>query len=95
MSTGTAGNDGERAIGTAYLGAVDVEVAIRIGRTRLPIDTLLDWSEGSLLELGVPQDRTVDVLVDGEPFATGEVVTVGENYGVRVLELVNEHTDDE
>jgi flagellar motor switch protein FliN len=74
------------------IGQIDVEVSIEMGRKRLPIDTLLDWTEGSLLELDRLQDQPVDVFVDGAPFAKGEVVVVGENYGVRVLSLLNDDT---
>lgn len=85
--TDTAGD------GLGRLDGVEVEVAIRAGSVRLPIDTLVNWTEGSLLELNVPPDQTVDVLVDGEPFAKGKVVTIGEAYGVRILELLNDGPD--
>ena len=77
------------------LGHVDVEVSIELGRTRLPINTLLGWVEGSVLELSRTTDQPVDVKVDGEPFAEGEVVAVGEHYGVRILKLVNEDPDND
>jgi flagellar motor switch protein FliN/FliY len=80
----------EKTRTTAGIGQIDVEVSIEMGRKRLPINTLLDWTEGSLLELDRLQDQPVDILVDGAPFAKGEVVTVGENYGVRVLSLLND-----
>ncbi len=76
---------------------VAMEVAILLGRKRVPIETLLNWTEGSLIELGTKWVRdskhraftVVDVQVNGRPFAEGEVVTVGENFGVRLTEVVN------
>lgn len=80
----------EKTRSAGGIGRVNVEIAIEMGRKRLPISTLLDWTEGSLLELDRLQDQPVDVFVDGAPFAKGEVVVIGENYGVRVLSLVND-----
>ena len=75
------------------LGQAMVEIAIELGQTRLPINTLLDWAEGSLLELNSTTDTPLAVKVDGEPFAQGELVSVGEHFGVRILSLVNEDSD--
>ena len=69
---------------------VDMDVSIEIGRKRVPIETLLEWREGSLLELDKISGDAVDVRVNGEPFAKGEVVAINENFGVRLLDLVKE-----
>ena len=74
-----------------------MEVAILLGRKRVPIETLLNWTGGSLIELGTERARdsqnraftVVDVQVNGRPFSEGKVVTVGENFGVRLTEVVN------
>ena len=42
-----------------------------------------------MIELEKTVGEPVDVRVNGELFARGEVVTVSENFGVRVTELVN------
>jgi flagellar motor switch protein FliN/FliY len=64
-----------------------VELTIERGRTRLPIGSLLDLQEGSLIEL----DRLVGdkdlVTINGEAFGKGEIVVVAENFGVRMLEV--------
>ena len=46
-------------------------------------------AEQSLIELDKSVGDPVDLLVNGELFARGEVVTVSENFGVRITELVN------
>ncbi len=68
---------------------VGMEITVEMGRVRLPIDTLLGWEEGSILELNKPIDSPVDIKLNGEPFATGEVVGIEENFGARVIRLVN------
>ena len=94
-------------------GKVKMDVAVLLGSTRLPLDTLLNCSEGSLIQLdnlfGNAQDvevdglsfserarepghglfPVVDVQVNGTSFARGEVITVAENYGVRLVNILN------
>jgi flagellar motor switch protein FliN/FliY len=71
------------------LAEVEVEVAVRLGRTRRSIREILALASGSVLELDNLAGEAVDVLVNGLLVARGEVVVVGENYGVRIIELVS------
>ncbi|MDF2627620.1 MAG: fliY [Symbiobacteriaceae bacterium] len=70
------------------LGAVELDVTVRLGQTRRSIRDLLHLGTGSVLELDNLAGETVDILVNGRLLAKGEVVIVGENYGVRIVELV-------
>ena len=67
---------------------VNLSIAIELGRTEVSISTLLDWSEGSLIELDKVSGEAVDVLINGRSFAKGEVVTIAENFGVRLVEIL-------
>lgn len=67
---------------------VSLSIIIELGRTETSIDDLLEWSEGSLIELDKVSGEAVDVYINGKPFAQGEVVTIAENFGVRLTELV-------
>ena len=44
--------------------------------------------EQSLVELDKQVGDPVDILVNGKLFARGEVVTVSENFGVRITEIM-------
>ena len=68
---------------------VRLTVTIELGRTRKIIQEVMELGDQSLIELEKTVGEPVDVLVNGELFARGEVVTVSENFGVRVTELVN------
>ena len=68
---------------------VRLTVTIELGRTRKIIQDVMELGDQSLIELERTVGEPVDVLVNGELFARGEVVTVSENFGVRVTELVN------
>ncbi len=68
---------------------VKMDVSVEFGRVRLPLERLLSLVEGSLLKLHAGARDPVDVRVEGRPFAKGEVISIGENFGVRVTELLN------
>ena len=68
---------------------VRLTVTIELGRTRKIIQDVMELGDQSLIELEKTVGEPVDVLVNGELFARGEVVTVSENFGVRVTELVH------
>ncbi len=67
---------------------VRVTMTIELGRTRDTIGKVSEYSEQSLVELDKTVGDPVDVLLNGELFARGEVVTVSENFGVRITELI-------
>lgn len=72
---------------------VRMDVAVVLGRTRLPLEALLNWTEGSLIELNKVSGQAADVEVNGEPFARCEVVTVGENFAARLVEILNREAE--
>lgn len=67
---------------------MDVEISIELGRSRLTLDGALNLSEQSLIDLDRAVGEPVDVRLNGTLYARGEVVTVNENFGVRLTEIV-------
>lgn len=72
----------------ARLMDVNLMVSIELGRTRKTLEDVTDMGEQSLVELDKEVGEPVDILVNGRLFARGEVVTVSEKFGVRIIELV-------
>jgi flagellar motor switch protein FliN len=68
---------------------VNLQVTVEIGRTKLQIRDILGLAPGSIVELDKLAGEPVDVLVNGRQIATGEVVVVDENFGVRITEIVS------
>ena len=68
---------------------IDLPVVVRFGRTEMPIRTLSRLGPGSVLDLGRSPDDPVEILVSGRVVATGEVVVVAGNYGIRILDVVS------
>lgn len=67
-------------------GQVKMDVAVVLSTTHVTLEALLNWSEGSLIEMDKASGDPVDLEVNGAPFAKGEVVTVAEHFGARIME---------
>lgn len=78
---------GGDAIGFEHLLDVPVHVTVEIGRTRVPLEELAKLVAGSVLTLDRAAHEPCDILVGGKIVARGEIVTVGENYGVRITSV--------
>ncbi|MBT5497782.1 MAG: hypothetical protein HOK54_18745 [Alphaproteobacteria bacterium] len=74
----------------AQLGDMDVEISVELGRQRLTLDSALDLGDQSLIELDKVVGEAVDIRLNGKLFAKGEVVTVSENFGVRLVEIIRD-----
>ena len=74
----------------ALLEDMEVRVVLEMGRHRFTLDEALGLGEHSLLELDRKADQPIDVLVNGRLFARGQVVTVGEHFGVRLTEITGQ-----
>ena len=68
---------------------IELPVAVRFGRTDLPLLSLVRLGPGSVIDLHRSADEPVDVMVSGKVVARGEVVVIEGNYGVRVTEIVS------
>jgi len=85
LGTGSAPTD---ARDLRLLADVQVELAVEIGRVKLPLRDLLSLAPGAVLELDRAADAPVDVLVNGCLVARGEVVVIDGEFGVRVTAVV-------
>lgn len=84
-----AAQGGGQPAALALLYDLDLPVAIELGRTRLSVQDVLALSRGSVVQLDRQAGEPVDVYVGDRRFAEGEVVIVGEQFGVRITRIVN------
>lgn len=68
---------------------VPLNVSVEIGRTRRRMKDVLNFSNGTVVELDKQADAPVDIIVNGQLIARGEVVVIDDNFGVRISEIVN------
>lgn len=68
---------------------VPLKVTVELGRTVKKISEILEFSPGTIIELDKLVGEPLDILVNGQYVAKGEVVVIDENYGVRVTDIVS------
>jgi flagellar motor switch protein FliN len=68
---------------------VPVTLSLEVGRARLPIRSLLQLNQGSVVELERAAGEPLDVFVNGTLVAHGEVVVVNEKFGIRLVDVVS------
>ncbi|QIG78728.1 flagellar motor switch protein FliN [Stakelama tenebrarum] len=81
--------DAALAANLRLLQDVGVKLTVEIGSTQLSLRELLALGEDSVIELDREANELLDVFVNGTLIGRGEVVTVGDKFGVRMTELVN------
>lgn len=67
---------------------VPLRISVEIGRTKKKIKDILEFSQGTIVELDKQAGTQVDIIANGQIIAKGDVVIVNDNYGVRVTEIV-------
>ncbi|WCL50767.1 FliM/FliN family flagellar motor C-terminal domain-containing protein [Leptospira sp. GIMC2001] len=65
---------------------IDLDITVVIGRARIPLSKLEKAEKDSILELDNEFIEPAIVLVNGKPKFTGEIVTVGNKFGVRIID---------
>ena len=68
---------------------IDVTLTVEVGSTDIRIRDLLRLNEGSVVELDRLAGDPLDILANGTIIARGEVVMVGERFGIRFSEIVS------
>jgi flagellar motor switch protein FliN len=67
---------------------VDLNVKIELGRTKMLVEDVLRLGEGSVVELDKLAGDPVDVYVNDQLVARGEVLVLNDNFCVRINEIV-------
>jgi flagellar motor switch protein FliN/FliY len=69
-------------------GNIPVAVTVMLGNTQVDLQKLLQLAKGDVIEMSKRIGESVDIMVNSQIIAQGEVVAVGENYGVKVTRVV-------
>jgi len=67
---------------------VPLEVSVEIGRTKKLVKEILELAQGSLVVLDKLAGDQVDLYVNGQCIAKGDVVVVNDNFGIRITEII-------
>ncbi|HEY9570667.1 MAG TPA: flagellar motor switch phosphatase FliY [Metalysinibacillus sp.] len=69
---------------------IPLQVTVELGRTKRSVKEILELSGGSIIELDKLAGEPVDILVNSRLIATGEVVVIDENFGVRITDVLSQ-----
>ena len=67
---------------------IPVQLTAELGRTRITINSLLQLSQGSVVELDGLAGQPMDVFINGYLIAQGEVVVVNDKFGIRLTDII-------
>jgi flagellar motor switch protein FliN/FliY len=68
---------------------VPLQITVELGRTSRKIKEILEFGQGSIIELDKLSGEPVDILVNGKNIASGEVVVIDESFGVRITDIIH------
>jgi flagellar motor switch protein FliN len=68
---------------------IPVDLHVELGATALSIREILKLGAGSIVELDRLAGSSADIIVNGKLIGQGDVVVVGDNFGVRIAKLVD------
>lgn len=63
-------------------------ISIELGRTSMTVQEILRLGRGSVIQLDRLAGEPIDVFVGDRRFAEGEVVLLGETFGVRITRIL-------
>lgn len=67
---------------------VPLDVTVEIGSTKRKIKDILEFTQGTIIELERQAGAPVDVIVNGHLIAKGDVVVIDDNFAVRITEII-------
>jgi flagellar motor switch protein FliN/FliY len=86
LGAGVAGNS---EVPLAMLMDLTLPMSIELGRTRMTVQDILRLGRGSVVQLERLAGEPIDLYVADRRFAEGEVVVLGEHFGVRITRIIS------
>lgn len=73
--------------GIDFIKNVNVNLTVELGRVNMKLSDILKLNEESVVPLNRLTDELLDVYVNGNLIAKGEIVTEGNHFGLRIVEM--------
>ena len=88
-SGGEGGKAAPSALEMDFLLDIQLNIGVEVGRTQMQVEDLLQLDQGSVLELDSTVGQPLDIRVNNQLVARGEVVVVNEKFAVRITDIVS------
>lgn len=79
---------------TLFSGGIDlirglrIRLSVSVGAAEVSVGELFALREGSVVKLDRMTDAPLDITLDGKVIARGSLVVVGDNFGIRIDEIL-------
>jgi len=87
-TTNMANSQGGQPANLEAIMHVPLEISIELGRIKMPLHAIARMSKGMVIEMNKEANAEVQILANGSIFAKGEVVSTGDQLGVRITEII-------
>lgn len=77
-------------VDATVIGGVKVAIEARLGKATLTIEELTALKSGATMALDTGLADSIDLFLNDRLIARGEIVAVGDHYGVRIADIVRE-----
>jgi flagellar motor switch protein FliN/FliY len=81
-----------KPVETGLFADLPVKVSVELGRSTISLKEIFELTEGSIIELDRLVGEPLDLVVNGQIVAKGEVVAIDNNFGLRIKSIVNKIT---
>lgn len=78
------------SIETGLFSNIPVQVSVELGRSTISLREIFELTEGSIIELDRLVGEPLDLVVNGQVVARGEVVAIDNNFGLRVKSIISQ-----
>lgn len=69
---------------------IPIKLNANLGRVRIPVSDLLRLDSGSVLELDKDVGSPIDLYVNDQLVAKGEVILIDDKLGISILDIVSD-----
>ncbi len=88
FATGLSNSLSNSEVPISMLLDLTLPISIELGRTSMTVQEILRLGRGSVVQLDRLAGEPIDVYVGDRRFAEGEVVILGETFGVRITRIL-------
>ena len=79
---------GEQKTNLQLLMGVPLDISVEIGSARRKVKEILEFTQGTIIELERQAGAPVDIIVNGNLIAKGDIVVIDDNFAVRITEIM-------
>lgn len=72
---------------TELLDSIGVDVSIVVGQAHTTVGRLMNLKQADILKIDRTVDQAVDIVVNGNIVARGQLVVVDDSFGVQLTEV--------